>query len=90
MIRTDFPGAKTDVTAAQLDKQIEAYQAMLPALRDQYGSVWALVVNERLVSTFAEFSQAARFVLAHHSNDQVLIRHTDERLEFAPFVQVKG
>ena len=76
--------------ATTLDREIEAYCALLPAIKKKYGSVWALVVNRKLVSTFSEFSQAARYVIAHHRGEQVLIRHTDERLETAPFVQINS
>jgi hypothetical protein len=76
--------------ATSLDQQITAYSDMLPEIRSKYGSVWALIVDKKLVSTFSEFRLAARYVVANHISDQVLIRHTDERLETAPFVQING
>lgn len=69
-----------------LDVQIAAYQTLLPAIRRTYGSVWALVACERLVKTFTDFASAAEYALSHHAKDQVLIRHTDERIETAPFL----
>lgn len=71
-----------------LDREIHAYETLLPDIRAQYGSVWALVVHEKLIKTFKEFSLAARYAIAHHSGEQVLIRHTDERVETAPFVEI--
>lgn len=71
-----------------LDREIGAYKALLPKIREDHGSVWALVVHERLVETFAEFGGAARYAIEHHSGEQVLIRHTDERTEMAPFVEI--
>ena len=76
--------------ATTLLQEIDAYKALLPEIRNRYGSVWALVVNRELVSTFREFSDAARYVIAHHNQEQVLIRHTDEQLETAPFVQINS
>ena len=75
---------------AGLDREIEAYRALLPDIRKHHGSVWALVVGQRLISTFGEFSQAARYVVEHHRGQQVLIRHTDETIESAPFVEING
>jgi hypothetical protein len=73
-----------------LDREIEAYQALLPSIRLKHGSVWALVVRGKLVSTFKEFSEAAKYSIANFKDEQVLIRHTDERLETAPFVQINS
>lgn len=72
-----------------LDEQIEAYRALLPDIKHKFGSVWALVVNRELISTFHEFALAAEYAVAHHGADQVLIRHTDERLESVPFIQIE-
>ena len=71
-----------------LDREITAYEALLPSIRQTHGSVWALVVHQKLVRTFEDFSLAARYAIAHHNGEQVLIRHTDERLEMAPFVEI--
>lgn len=71
-----------------LDDQIDAYHALLPQLRERYGSVWALVAGRMLVSTFPDFSSAARYADAHLPAEQVLIRHTDEKPEFVPFVHI--
>ena len=68
--------------------QIEAYQRLLPAIRRDYGSVWALVAREKLVRTFTDFAAAAAYAIDYYDNEQVLIRHTDERIETAPFVML--
>ncbi len=72
-----------------LDVQIAAYQHLLPGLRQTYGSVWALVAREKLVRTFTDFASAAEYALRHCANEQVLIRHTDERVETAPFMKLE-
>jgi hypothetical protein len=72
-----------------LDEEIEAFEALLPAIRKERGPTWALVVDRRLIQTFDTFSAAATFARSHYGKRQVLIRHTDERkLESAPFVQI--
>ena len=72
-----------------LDDQIEAYEALLPLIKNRYGSVWVLVAEKQLIETFPSFSAAARYARERYANEQVLIRHTDERrIESAPFVQV--
>ena len=72
-----------------LDEQIEAYEALLPSIRKQHGSVWVLIADGQLIETFDAFSAAAKYARASYGQKQVLIRHTDERtLESATFVQV--
>ena len=71
-----------------LDVQIAAYQHLLPGLRQTYGSVWALVAHETLIRTFTDFASAAEYALRHHAEEQVLIRHTDERVETVPFMRL--
>jgi hypothetical protein len=84
--RTESDAAMADA----MDLQIAAYEAILPELRNKFGSVWALLVERRLVKTFPEFSAAADYVARHHAGDQVLIRHTDEAREMAPYVHIGG
>ena len=72
-----------------LDIQIAAYQHLLPEIRRSYGSVWALVAGERLVKTFTDFASAAACALDHCGQEQVLIRHTDERVETVPFMMLE-
>lgn len=74
--------------SAALDRELDAYHALLPEIRSAHGSVWALIVHQRLVKTFSDFSQAARYVVSNHPGEQVLIRHTDEKVETAPFVDI--
>ncbi len=73
-----------------LDEQIEVYKALLPELVAKHGPVWALVADRKLVGTFGEFSDAARFAETTFGNKTVLIRHTSERPETAPFILVEG
>jgi hypothetical protein len=72
-----------------LDEQIAAYEALLPQIKRDHGSVWALVARSGLVSTFREFSAASRYARRNFQGEQVLIRHTDDpAVETAPFVHV--
>ena len=73
-----------------LDEQLDAYQGLLPELKKNHGSVWALVAHRELIGTFQDFGAAARYAVQHLSHEQVLIRHTDERLETVPFIQLDG
>lgn len=73
-----------------LDEQIEAYEALLPQIRRTHGSVWALVAHQELIETFSDFPSAARYAQEHCASEQVLIRHTDETTETAPFVHIEG
>jgi hypothetical protein len=75
---------------AALAEQISAYRQMLPQLRKEHGSVWALLIDSKLVDTFQEFQSAAMFALEHFEGQQFLIRHTDEQQETIPFVIVEG
>jgi len=71
-----------------LDDQIEAYQALLPEIRRKHQSGWALVAKRRFIKLFGEFSEAAQYAQVHFGNEPVLIRHTDEKPETAPFVHI--
>lgn len=72
-----------------LDEQIEAYEKLLPRIKKEHGSVWALVAGRKLIKTFPAFPAAARFAREHYGKREVLIRHTDERkYESAPFIHV--
>lgn len=73
-----------------LDEQIEAFEALRPDIVRRHGAVWALVSNRALVSTFAEFSEAARYASERLATQQVLIRHTDQHTETAPFIHIEG
>ena len=75
--------------ADALDEQIEAFQALLPEIKARHGSTWVLIADRQLVGAFPSFPAAARFASETYGRQEVLIRHTDERLaESAPFVQV--
>jgi hypothetical protein len=72
-----------------LDREIQAYERLLPAIRQSHGSGWALVANCALVDTFTSFASAVRYARANYGTQEVLIRHTDERVEeTAPFLHV--
>jgi hypothetical protein len=74
-----------------LDEQIEAFEALLPTIRQRHGAAWVLVADRKLVSTFGAFAAAAKYAHEHFHDQQVLIRHTDEKpVESAPFVQVRA
>ena len=74
-----------------LDEQIQAYEAMLPEIKKEHGSVWVVVARQKLVSTFKDFSDAVRYVNSAFGKETVLIRHTDERRrESVPFVQIRA
>ncbi len=73
---------------ANLEREIRAYEAMLPELQKRHGAVWAVVAEEKLVKTFKAFSDAARFVNANYQKSGALIRHTDQHKETAPFVEI--
>ena len=74
-----------------LDEQIEAYEALLPQIKRDHGSVWAIIADRRLVATFEGFSAAAAYAHDHFGKRPVLIRHTDSRkIETAPFIHVRA
>jgi hypothetical protein len=73
-----------------LDQQIQAYEALLPSIKKDHGSVWVLVADSKLIKTFTELAEAVKYANKRYGKKQVLIRHTDERrTESAPFVQVR-
>jgi hypothetical protein len=78
------------MSTVSLERDIKAYEVMLPDIRREHGSVWAVVSHERLVQTFTAFADAARFVNANYQNVDVLIRHTDQHKETAPFVEISN
>ena len=75
---------------SDLDREILAYERMREDIKRAHGAVWALVASETLVQTFSEFSDAARYAVTNCAGREVLIKHTDERRESAPFVGISG
>jgi hypothetical protein len=72
-----------------LDEQIEAFEALLPAIKRDRGPTWVLIADKRLIETFKTFPAAARYAREHFGAQPVLIRHTDEKaLDTAPYVHV--
>jgi hypothetical protein len=78
------------MSTVNLQRDIQAYEVMLPDIKREHGSVWAVVSHERLIQTFAAFADAARFVNANYRDTDVLIRHTDQHKETAPFVEISN
>lgn len=75
--------------ATGLDQEILAYERLLPTIRQSHRSGWALVANCALIDTFDSLAVAARYARQHYGAQEVLIRHTDERVEeTAPFLHV--
>jgi len=73
-----------------LDEQLDAYHQMLPEIKKKFKTpVWVLVAHRELIDTFLEFSQAAKYAIAKFPDEQVLIRHTSETVEVAPFVSIE-
>jgi hypothetical protein len=74
-----------------LDESIAAFDELLPQLKREKGSVWAVVAARKLVATFTTFPDAARYAHDRYGGQQVLIRHTEGgRLETAPFIHVRA
>jgi hypothetical protein len=73
-----------------LDDQIDAYEALLPQIKKEHGSGWVVVAGKRPVRVFRDFAAAAGFARDNLSDQQVLIRHTDEAALTAPFVHIEG
>lgn len=71
-----------------LAEQIEAFRNLLPQILREHGSVWAVIADRRLVSTFKDFADAAKYANDRYPNQQVLIRHTAKREEFVPFIVI--
>lgn len=71
-----------------LAEQIEAYRNLLPQILREHGSVWAVIADRQLVSTFKDFADAAKYANERYPDQQVLIRHTEKREEFVPFIVI--
>lgn len=69
-----------------LDKQIEAFDRLLPSIRKQKGGTWVVIARGELQDTFTDFSKAAIYAEEHFPDEQVLIRNTEAKEEFAPFI----
>lgn len=76
------------VMSNRLERGIQAFDTMLPTLRQNFGPVWTVFVGADLKGKFEDFEQAAKFVVAHFADDDVLIRHTDQHVPHIPFVAV--
>ena len=76
------------VAAMLLDMEIRAFDAMLPSLRQDRGSVWAVVVGSELKGTFEDFQEAAQYAIENLGDLDYLIRHTHEHTAHIPFIAV--
>lgn len=75
--------------ATDLDREIQAYEQLLPTIRKSHGPGWAMVANCAFVNTFSSFAIAVKYARENFGTQEVLIRHTDERAqETAPFLHV--
>ena len=75
--------------ADALAREIDAFQRLLPRIRTEYGSVWAVIAHEDLQCAFPDFSSAAKYALANCSDTEFLIRHTDLQQAHIPYVAVE-
>lgn len=69
-----------------LDQDIEAFEAMLPSLRQRFGSVWAVLVDRDFKASFPEFQGAATYAVENFGDRDFLIRHTDQHVPHIPFI----
>ncbi len=85
---SSYAGRLDPMSTTTLEREIQAYEAMLPDILREHGSVWAVVSSERLVKTFRDFADAARYVHENYRDADVLIRHTRGVQDSAPFLAV--
>lgn len=71
-----------------LEAEIRAFDAMLPKLRQDAGSVWTVIVGADLKGTFDDFEKAAIYAVDHFGAEDYLIRHTNEHTAHIPFIAV--
>ncbi len=73
---------------AALAEQVSAFKAQLPQIRQRYGSVWAVFLDN-VKATFPSFNQAVDYADDHLGDADYVIRHTYEEPEFAAFIMVE-
>jgi len=71
-----------------LDEQIEAFERLAPTLKEKHPGAWVVVARSEFQAAFPDFAAAALYAEAHFPAEQVLIRNTWPRTEFAPFILV--
>jgi hypothetical protein len=69
-----------------LDEQIEKFEELLPVIRAQDRGAWALIARRELQGVFKDFTEAAIYAEEHFPDEQVLIRDTEAKEQFAPFI----
>jgi hypothetical protein len=73
---------------ANLDREIQAFESMLPDLRQRFGSVWAVLVDKDFKAGFTEFQKAAEYAVEHFPDRDFLIRHTNQHPAHIPFIAI--
>ena len=76
--------------SAALEQEIAAFDAMLPVLRREYGSIWAVLADGDFKAGFTDFGQAAEYAVAHLPDKTFLIRHTEQHVPHIPFVAIEA
>ncbi len=69
-------------------QEIAAFERLLPKLRSQFGSAWAVIVGDDCKGGFPDFAKAAAFAVQNFGSAEFLIRHTDDRQAQIPFVAI--
>jgi hypothetical protein len=72
------------------DKQEAAFQAALPQIKNKYNQAWVLIADGELEGAFPSYETAAKFVIANLRGKEILIRHTEEKTETAPFLIIEN
>ncbi len=73
-----------------LSDEISAYKRLLPTIRAEHHSCWALIVGGVFEGAFADFGDAAASAVTRFEGRPILIRHTDEVIETLPFLFVEN
>jgi hypothetical protein len=74
-----------------LDDLIAVFDELLPQLKREQGSVWAVVADRKSIATFKSFPDAARYAHNKYGARPVLIRHTEAtKAESAPFIHARA
>ena len=77
---------------AELDmsETISAFPAQRPRLLREHGPAWVVFVGSEFKGAFKEFDEAATYALSKLSDEQFLIRHTEEHIPHVPLVVVEA
>ena len=75
---------------AALAEQVATFKSQLQQIRTDFGSSWAVLVDNKVAGAFEDFESAALYALKHLADRDYLIRHTDDVLETVPFMVIEG